>query len=218
MKHAGIHKIAKLARVSIGTVDRALHGRTGINERTRRNVLRIAARLAYTPHPAARALSVGRATLGIGICVPLKIHFFYDRVREGIVDEVRRVRGLGVELVERPIPSLSADDGHARRCILRYSRLHGPWSMYVAPRHLDQVLPVGASWNGTGIVARIRSPQMNRQIRATGLAFVASHLGASAARWSVSGGDTGSQNKPFTISRALRYAHLHFVPSLFVVA
>lgn len=119
MKHAGIHRIAKLARVSIGTVDRALHGRTGISERTRRNVLRIAARLAYTPHPAARALSVGRATLRIGVCVPLEIHFFYDRVREGIVDEVRRVRGLGVELVERPIPSLSADDGHELAALLQ---------------------------------------------------------------------------------------------------
>jgi LacI family transcriptional regulator len=65
------------------------------------------------------------------------------------------------------------------RGILRYSRLHGPWSMYVAPRHLDQVLPEPASWNGTGIIARIHSPQMDRQIRATGLPFVASHLGES---------------------------------------
>lgn len=119
MKRAGIHKIAKLARVSIGTVDRALHGRAGISERTRKNVLRIAARLAYTPHPAARALSVGRATLRIGVCVPLEIHFFYDQVRKGIADEVRRVRGLGVELVERPIPNLSADDGQQLAALLR---------------------------------------------------------------------------------------------------
>ncbi|PYU79131.1 MAG: XylR family transcriptional regulator [Acidobacteria bacterium] len=66
------------------------------------------------------------------------------------------------------------------RGILRYSRLHGPWSMYVAPRHLDQVLPEGESWNGTGIIARIRSPQMQKQIRSTGLPFVASQLGESS--------------------------------------
>ncbi len=65
------------------------------------------------------------------------------------------------------------------RGILRYSRLHGPWSMYVAPRHLDQVLPEAESWNGTGIIARIRSPQMEKQIRSTGLPFVASQLGES---------------------------------------
>ena len=66
------------------------------------------------------------------------------------------------------------------RGILRYSRLHGPWSMYVAPRHLDQVLPEGESWNGTGIIARIRSPQMQKQIRSTGLPFVASQLGEAS--------------------------------------
>jgi LacI family transcriptional regulator len=119
MKRAGIHKIAKLARVSIGTVDRALHGRAGISESTRKNVLRIAARLAYTPHPAARALSVGRSTLRIGVCVPLEIHFFYDQVREGIADEARRARGLGVDLVERPIPNLSADDGQELAALLQ---------------------------------------------------------------------------------------------------
>lgn len=119
MKRTGIHKIAKLARVSIGTVDRALHGRAGINERTRKNVLRIAARLAYTPHPVARALSVGRATLRIGVCVPLEIHFFYDQVRKGIADEVRRVHGLGVELVERPIPNLAADAGQEFAALLQ---------------------------------------------------------------------------------------------------
>jgi LacI family transcriptional regulator len=51
--------------------------------------------------------------------------------------------------------------------------------MYVAPRHLDQVLPEAESWNGTGIIARIRSPQMEKQIRLTGLPFVASQLGES---------------------------------------
>ncbi len=52
--------------------------------------------------------------------------------------------------------------------------------MYVAPRHLDQVLPEVDSWNGTGIIARIRSPQMEKQIRSTGLPFVASQLGESS--------------------------------------
>ena len=45
----GIHLIAQLADVSIGTVDRALHGRSGINEVTRQKVLRVAAKIGYTP-------------------------------------------------------------------------------------------------------------------------------------------------------------------------
>jgi len=54
MKRSGIHQIAELAGVSIGTVDRALHGRPGIRETTRKRVPRIAKKLSYTPHLAAR--------------------------------------------------------------------------------------------------------------------------------------------------------------------
>src|ERR1043166_8055137 len=60
MQREGIHKIAKLAGVSIGTVDRALHGRAGISAATRKKVLSIAGRLQYRPNPAARILAVGR--------------------------------------------------------------------------------------------------------------------------------------------------------------
>ena len=65
------------------------------------------------------------------------------------------------------------------RGIVRYSRLQGPWSLYVAPGHLEQVLPRAKSWRGTGIIARIRSPEMAKLIRATGLPFVASSLDES---------------------------------------
>jgi LacI family transcriptional regulator len=62
------------------------------------------------------------------------------------------------------------------RGIVRYSHLHGPWSLYVAPGHLEQALPRAKSWSGSGIIARIRSPEMAKLIRATGLPFVASSL------------------------------------------
>ena len=59
-RERGIHLIAELANVSIGTVDRALHGRAGINESTRQRILQIARQIAYTPNLAARALSVSK--------------------------------------------------------------------------------------------------------------------------------------------------------------
>ena len=62
------------------------------------------------------------------------------------------------------------------RGIVRYSRLHGPWSLYVAPGHLEQALPKAKSWSGTGIIARMHSPEMAKLIRATELPFVASSL------------------------------------------
>ena len=109
MKRAGIHQIAQLAKVSIGTVDRALHGRQGIRESTRKRVLRIARELSYSPNPAARALSVGRASVRIGVCIPEEIHFFYDQMRAGIFDEGQRVNGVGVDLVYRPATELGEE-------------------------------------------------------------------------------------------------------------
>jgi LacI family transcriptional regulator len=109
----GIHLIAELADVSIGTVDRALHGRAGINESTRQRILQIAQQIGYTPNLAARALSVSSANARIGVCVPREIHFFYDQLWSGILDEARRVAQLGVQLVYRPVQTLGVDDTEA---------------------------------------------------------------------------------------------------------
>ncbi|MEJ2010078.1 MAG: XylR family transcriptional regulator [Acidobacteriota bacterium] len=65
------------------------------------------------------------------------------------------------------------------RGILRYSRLHGPWSLHVAPGHFEQVLPKVESWRGNGIIARIQSPEMERLVRSMHLPFVASSLSES---------------------------------------
>jgi LacI family transcriptional regulator len=106
MKRVGVHEIARLANVSIGTVDRALHRRPGVSEATCAKVLRIAEQLGYSPDPAARALAVGRSPFRIGVCIPEEIHFFYDQMREGIFEEARRMAYLGVEVVYRPVPKL----------------------------------------------------------------------------------------------------------------
>jgi LacI family transcriptional regulator len=100
----GIPQLAKLAKVSIGTVDRALHARKGVSETTRERVLVIAKRLGYTPNLAARMLSVGRVNVKVGVCIPQ--HDFYDQVRNGILDESRRFECLGVEVLYRPIDKL----------------------------------------------------------------------------------------------------------------
>jgi LacI family transcriptional regulator, galactose operon repressor len=106
----GIHLIAQLANVSIGTVDRALHGRDGIRESTRDRILRIAHQIGYTPNLAARALSVGRADVQIGVCVPREIHFFYDQLWSGILDEAQRAAQFGIRFVNRPVQALGKED------------------------------------------------------------------------------------------------------------
>jgi LacI family transcriptional regulator len=60
------------------------------------------------------------------------------------------------------------------RGIIRYAKLHGPWSIYMSPGHLFPVLPKAKSWDGNGIIARVRSTAMAKAIRATGVPVVAS--------------------------------------------
>jgi len=59
------------------------------------------------------------------------------------------------------------------RGIVRYTRLYGPWSLYIAPGHFEQELPKAKLWGGTGIIARISSPELAKAIHATGLPAVA---------------------------------------------
>lgn len=108
-KH-GIHLIAEMAKVSIGTVDRALHGRGGIKEATRKRILQIAQQIGYSPNLAARALSVLKARVRIGVCIPKEIHFFYDQLWGGTLDEERHLEQLGVEFVNRPVETLGEGD------------------------------------------------------------------------------------------------------------
>jgi LacI family transcriptional regulator len=62
------------------------------------------------------------------------------------------------------------------RGIVRYARLHGPWAFYVTPGDFEQALPEMAHWGGTGVIARIETPQVAEAILATGLPVIALDL------------------------------------------
>jgi LacI family transcriptional regulator, galactose operon repressor len=109
-KKSGIHLIAEMANVSIGTVDRALHERRGIKEATRQHILQIARQIGYTPNLAARSLSVAKSSARVGVCIPREIHFFYDQLWSGVLDEARRVGQLGIQFVNRPVHALGEGD------------------------------------------------------------------------------------------------------------
>lgn len=53
--------VARLAGVSVPTASQALNGRARISVETRRRVREVARRLRYTPHAAARRLTLGQA-------------------------------------------------------------------------------------------------------------------------------------------------------------
>ncbi|PYT41468.1 MAG: sugar ABC transporter substrate-binding protein, partial [Acidobacteria bacterium] len=118
-KRSGIHLIAEMAKVSIGTVDRALHARGGIKDSTRQRILQVARQIGYSPNLAARALSFAKASARVGVCIPREIHFFYDQLWSGVLDEARRVGQLGIQFVDRPVQALGEGDTEAFKELVR---------------------------------------------------------------------------------------------------
>jgi LacI family transcriptional regulator len=109
---AGIKEIARALNVSIGTVDRALHGRTGVSEKTKTRVLQMAERMGYTPNLAAQALKLNRK-LSIAAILPKHISHFFDPVRAGIRAAAAATVGVQVSLEFHEYPRLGVGDVEA---------------------------------------------------------------------------------------------------------
>jgi len=62
------------------------------------------------------------------------------------------------------------------RGIVRYARLHGPWSFYVTPGDFEQALPKMQQWGGTGIIARIETSKIAKAVLKSGLPTIALDL------------------------------------------
>jgi LacI family transcriptional regulator len=106
---AGIKEIARLLGVSIGTVDRALHGRPGISPKTRAEVLKKAEELNYRPNVAARSLKLNRR-LRIAVHLPQQIASFFDPLRDGIRAAAAASAGVAVDLDFRTYPYIGKGD------------------------------------------------------------------------------------------------------------
>jgi LacI family transcriptional regulator len=110
--NAGIKEIARALNVSIGTVDRALHGRPGVSEKTKSRVLHMADSLGYKPNLAAQALKLNRR-LSIGAILPKHISHFFDPVRAGIRAAAAATVGTQISLDFHEYPRLGVGDVEA---------------------------------------------------------------------------------------------------------
>lgn len=50
------------------------------------------------------------------------------------------------------------------RGIVRFARLHGPWSFYITPGDFEQALPQMSQWGGGGIIARVETVEVAKAI------------------------------------------------------
>lgn len=108
-KAAGIRDIAEAPGTSIGTVDRALHGRAGVSLRTKAQVLRMAEQLGYKPNIAARSLKLNRK-VRIAAVLPREIAAFFDPLRGGIQTAADEAVGIQLTLDFIDYPRLGSGD------------------------------------------------------------------------------------------------------------
>jgi len=117
-KSAGIKDIAQASNVSIGTVDRALHGRPGVSEKTKVLVLKMAEQMGYRPNLAAQALKLNRH-LSIAAILPRHISHFFDPLRAGIRAAATATVGMNIALEFHEYPRLGVGDVEAFEGALR---------------------------------------------------------------------------------------------------
>lgn len=95
MARVTLKMIAEKAGTSIGTVDRALNNRGGINEDSKRHILKVAKELGYRPNKVASALG-RKKDIRIGIAFPEEPQEFYHDIDLGIDKAIEELQDYGV--------------------------------------------------------------------------------------------------------------------------
>lgn len=129
----GIKDIARELGISIGTVDRAIHGRGGINAITKERVLKMAQTMGYKPNLAARYLKAPRQ-IRVSVNLPARIASFFDAVRSGIRDASSPFQA-GVDLQFRTHPALGEGDEE----LFREALEDNSKGIIIAPGHPAQL-------------------------------------------------------------------------------
>ena len=98
-EYSGVREIARRANVSIATVDRVIHNRTGVSEKTRKKVNSIIAELNYQPNIMASRLA-SRKTIRLAILIPAVSPEtdFWEAPLRGVQRAENEIRQYGVKV------------------------------------------------------------------------------------------------------------------------
>ena len=102
-KHPTLKEIAKELGVSVGTLDRALHDRYGIRQKTKERVLERIEELGYKPDRTAQMLSKRYNRKTIGVILLKEPAFYWDAMRVGIATAAKELADYGIDVVYRDI-------------------------------------------------------------------------------------------------------------------
>lgn len=102
-------KLAELAGVSRGTVDRALNNRGGVRPEVQKRILEIAAQYGYRPMRAGKAL-VTRETVTIGVLLNSVGNFFFEDVIKGMEEARRDFSDFSVDIKMHQLKGFSLQE------------------------------------------------------------------------------------------------------------
>ena len=105
-----IKDVAKLANVSIGTVDRVLHNRGRVSKENIERVTAAVNKLQYRPSQIAKALVAKKKNIKIGLTYPLVEKEFWSEITAGIKRARTELLPFGVQLVTDHYSSYSVED------------------------------------------------------------------------------------------------------------
>lgn len=99
---ATIKQIAEMAGVSIGTVDRVIHGRGHVKPETSERIMSICKALDYSPSRAGRQLAVCKQPLKLGIICPyMGQEGIWSVLAQGIEAAIQELKEYNLELYMR---------------------------------------------------------------------------------------------------------------------
>jgi ABC-type sugar transport system substrate-binding protein len=104
-KRVTLHDVAKAAGVSIGTVDRAIHGRRGIRDEVQKLVLETIKELDYRPNRVARSLSIQNRKK-VDLIYPREPGFFWGEIRRGALAAERDLEEYGMSITHLSVEKL----------------------------------------------------------------------------------------------------------------
>ena len=103
-----IKKLAELANVSRGTVDRVLNNRPGVSSETREKVLKIANELHYQPNFLAKALVNSKENIKLGVILTPDYNPFIHEILIGIENAKEEFKAFGLEVIIKMMTTLEA--------------------------------------------------------------------------------------------------------------
>ena len=108
-------EIAEYAHVSIGTVDRVIHNRKGVSEKTKKLIQSIIDEYGYQPNPIARQLKNNRP-LVIGVLLPTLESGcgYYKALFDGMIQGVEQLKPFNIELKTVFFDRMIAGDAFAK--------------------------------------------------------------------------------------------------------